>query len=317
MNARYDLFAIGSWTLIDHILKMSKYPAKGATVPLDTPVEQLDANYFGECSANVAAAAARLGLRVGLGMVVGEDFITTGYQRHLTELGVDLAGVEVRKGRLSGRTYVFHDPQGDGFNLSQLGLAQDQSDWQVPEEEIKMARCVVINEKYSPYTLAAIKIGRECGALTAINGMVGTAGGQAREFLESADILFISQDELGQLLEVLHLDHIQELQDLGPKRIFATYGRLGSRVYTPERNYEVGIVQAAQVVDPTGAGDAYAAGATAALLKGYPVLQAARIGAAVSSFVVEDWGCQTNLPDWEMMRARYEQAFKESPHDIT
>ena len=74
-----DLFSIGSWTLFDHLLRMERLPRDGETVPLDMPDTELNAVHFGDCSANIAAAAGQLGLRAGLGMVVGEDFETSGY----------------------------------------------------------------------------------------------------------------------------------------------------------------------------------------------------------------------------------------------
>jgi len=63
------------------------------------------------------------------------------------------------------------------------------------------------------------------------------------------------------------------------------------------------------VADPTGAGDAYRAGFLTAYDSGYDPLTACRIGTTAASFVVERVGCQTNLPDWSRMKARYETAF--------
>jgi sugar/nucleoside kinase (ribokinase family) len=306
-----DLFAIGSWTIFDHIFKLSAYPSPGDTVTLNMPVERLDATYYGECSANVAAVAAKLGLKSGLGMVVGDDFVKSGYQPHLLELGVYLAGVEIIQDRRSGHSYLYFDANGDGFCISHLGIAENQASWQVPKAIITSARTVVINESFSPYTLAAIKLAKDAGALTAINGMVGTAGDQAQAYLEQTDILFISESELAMLLSDLGIDDIAGLQSLGPKKVFTTLGARGSRVYVGDTIIDVTAVPAAQVVDPTGAGDAYVAGTLTGLLKGLPVRQAARVGATVSSFVVEKWGCQTNLPAWHAVQQRYEQFFQE------
>lgn len=299
-----DLFAIGAWALFDHIFKMAVYPGHGDTVPLAMPIDRLETVYYGDCSANVAAVAARLGMRVGLGMVVGDDFITSGYQAHLLNLGIDLSGVEIIPSQKSGHNYLYFDATGDGFCLSHLSLAEDQSAWKIPEATIRSAGAVVINEKYSDYTLAAIRTARAGGILTAINGMVGTAGEKTRAFLESADILFISEGELRNLLTLLGFTDVSELHALGPKRIFATQGARGSRVYVDGEIHQVEIVPASQVIDPSGAGDAYCAGTMSALLRGYSESQAARIGAAVSSFVVEAWGCQTNLPDWDAVQHR-------------
>ena len=56
-----DLFCIGSWTIFDHIFRLAQSPQEGQTVKLDMPIERLHQLYFGDCSANVAAAAANTG----------------------------------------------------------------------------------------------------------------------------------------------------------------------------------------------------------------------------------------------------------------
>lgn len=301
-----DLVSVGAWTLFDHIFRMSTYPEHGATVTLDMPITQLEQVYYGDCSANVAAVAARLGLRVGLGMVVGEDFATSGYQEYLQGLGIELSGVEIVPAARSGHSYLYFDHSGDGFCLSHLGVAVMQDGWTIPADLIRVARSVVVNEQFSAYTLAAIRRARAGGSLTAINGMVGTAGEQAPAFLEQADVLFIAEDELRALLRTLQLDAVAALQSWGPKLIFVTRGRHGSRLFTEDGQHDINIVPATTVVDTTGAGDAYAAGTLTALLKGHAPPAAAQFGAATASFVVEAWGCQTNLPTWNQITERLE-----------
>jgi len=63
------------------------------------------------------------------------------------------------------------------------------------------------------------------------------------------------------------------------------------------------------LADPTGAGDAYRAGFLTAYYRGYDPLTSCKIGTTTASFAVEKTGCQTNLPDWEQMKARYGNSF--------
>ena len=70
-----------------------------------------------------------------------------------------------------------------------------------------------------------------------------------------------------------------------------------------------------QVVDPTGAGDAYAGSVLAGLSWGKSAEICGRIGAVGSSFVVEKKGCQTNLPSREQLEQRYLAAFGETLSD--
>jgi len=70
-----------------------------------------------------------------------------------------------------------------------------------------------------------------------------------------------------------------------------TRERAGCDLLQGDRSSWVGI-HPAQEVDPTGAGDTFAAGLLWALARGEPVEQAARLGAACASIVLEGRGAQ-------------------------
>ncbi len=304
MSKKFDLLSIGAWAIYDHLYKLSIYPQNGDTVTLDMPIEALERVYYGDCSANIAAVAAKLGVSSALAMVVGEDFSSSGYKKHLSGLGVDISAVEVRVGQRSGHNYLYFDSNGDGFCISHQGVAAVQSSWVIPENQIRQATYVVINEKFSEYTLASAHLAKQSGANVVLNGMVASAGNLAIEFIQLADILFIAESELSNLLTILNLSSPVQLVQKYLKVVFATQGKKGSLVYTPNAVIPVAPVLVEDVVDTTGAGDGFAAGTLAALIKGFSPSEAAQIGATVSSFVIQAWGCQTNLPAWDEMMQR-------------
>ena len=53
------------------------------------------------------------------------------------------------------------------------------------------------------------------------------------------------------------------------------------------------------VVDPTGAGDSYRAGFLSRFLNGESLEESAKFASAVSSFIIEHQGCQTNIPSFD------------------
>lgn len=306
-----DLFSIGSWTLFDHLLRTRRMPQEGETVPLDMPDAELNAIHFGDCSANIAAAAGALGLRAGLGMVVGDDFDSSGYRQHLADLGVDLAGVEVRVGACSGHSYNVFDAENHGFCLSHLGVAAVQNDWRPPLDEIARARVLVVSEMFSPYTLAAIEYARKLGHMTAINGMVASAGSLTERFLRAADVLFLSRGEAQELQSALGVADAEGILAHGPRMVVVTRGAEGSVWHTAEGVAAVPAAAAARFVDSTGAGDAFVAGALFGMLSGFDATRIGRCAAVAASFVVEAWGCQTNLPRLGDLRRRYQEQFAE------
>jgi sugar/nucleoside kinase (ribokinase family) len=72
-----------------------------------------------------------------------------------------------------------------------------------------------------------------------------------------------------------------------------THGRKGSELLARGRVRRVGVHPAAREVDPTGAGDVYAAGLALGLARGEAPEEAARLGAAAASIVVEGVGGET------------------------
>ena len=179
--------------------------------------------------------------------------------------------------------------------LSHLGVAADQSDWAPPLQQIEISKVVAVSEKFSSYTLGAIRHARDRGKTTVINGMVGTANQEAMKFLEAADYLFISEKECEALLRVLDMSSARDLLKTGLSTLVVTRGSEGSRWITGEGEFHCDSVPCARVQDTTGAGDCFAGTAIGLIVQGASLREAARIAAAAASYVVEKWGCQTNL----------------------
>lgn len=59
-----------------------------------------------------------------------------------------------------------------------------------------------------------------------------------------------------------------------------------------------------QVIDPTGAGDAYRAGFYAGLSRDMGLEECGRLGAAAASFAIEVAGPVGKLPTWDEVRER-------------
>lgn len=304
-----QLFSIGSWTIFDHLLRMKALPKDGETVSLDMPMDEVEAIHFGDCSANIAAVAGALGMRVGLGMVVGDDFESSGYADHLRKNGVDLTGTEVIAGARSGHSFNFFDAANGGFCVSHLGVAEKQDDWKAPLAEIERAQAVVISEMFSIYTLEAIEHGRKSGALTAINGMVATAGELAPRFLAATDVLFLSRGEADALMAALGVETPAGILNHGPRLVIVTRGSLGSSWYSAEGEETMPSVAPETFVDSTGAGDSFVAATLCGLTQGLSHADAAGLGATVASFIIEKWGCQSNMPNLQQAADRFAASF--------
>lgn len=132
------------------------------------------------------------------------------------------------------------------------------------------------------------------------------------QFVARSWLIFMNRQEAGYLCETLGAQSPQDLAGRGLQAIFVTRGGEGSEVVTSEGAISIPAAPA-NVVDPTGAGDAYTAGVIAGALGGWPLQNAARLGSVVASFVVEAHGCQTALPSWDAALKRYEIVFGPVP----
>jgi adenosine kinase len=92
-----------------------------------------------------------------------------------------------------------------------------------------------------------------------------------------------------------------------------THGVEGSALHSREGTIEVPIAPAREVVDPTGAGDAYIAGLLSALLRDAPPDVAGRVAAVAAAYAVEQRGPQSHRFTRDDFRRRYREAFGAEP----
>lgn len=126
------------------------------------------------------------------------------------------------------------------------------------------------------------------------------AWSQAPDILPHADVLILSEEDLGNFNERLS-SYIQ----LAPL-VALTRGAHGVIIYRKhERPLQVPAF-ATQAVDPTGAGDSFAAGFLIRLHETNDPLQAARFGNATASLAIASYGAE-NMPT----RAQVEERLRE------
>lgn len=119
---------------------------------------------------------------------------------------------------------------------------------------------------------------------------------EAGEMLGTVRVAVVSEDDLAG-----DLSHAESWSKATP--VVVTLAERGARIFEAGRAYDVPGFPADAVVDPTGAGDAFAAGLTLALAEGRELPDAARYANAVASFAVEGRGTD-GLADAARVAAR-------------
>jgi sugar/nucleoside kinase (ribokinase family) len=106
-----------------------------------------------------------------------------------------------------------------------------------------------------------------------------------------ADVVFLNEDEAAALLGPLYAKKLLRLKPEIP--IYLKKGGRGSVLFLKQKASKIDAVPA-KVVDTTGAGDAYAAGALYGLSRGYSPLSSGRLGSMLAAKVVAKIG--TGIP---------------------
>lgn len=104
--------------------------------------------------------------------------------------------------------------------------------------------------------------------------------------------------------EMKNMDYVQAFHALGAKNVIMTLGKEGVIVSNGEKMKHFSSL-AKDVVDSTGAGDAFWAGMYYSILKGENIFEAAKIGTVMSAFKLENAGVISPIPKIEELLARY------------
>jgi len=208
----------------------------------------------------------------------------------------------VVEGARTATAYVFTDDAGDQETFFEWGASTAFASAEAPALDfVHMATAdpdfnVRVAEKS---TFASFDPGQDLLCYTP---------DQLEIILANIDILFSNNHEMDRMCDMLGLERAALIASV--PMVVTTRGAEGSMLYMEGEEYPVPAVRV-DAVDPTGAGDGYRAGFLTAFRKGYAPLDCCRAGAVVSSFVVEQVGTQTNLPDWDRMLGRYRKVFGE------
>lgn len=95
---------------------------------------------------------------------------------------------------------------------------------------------------------------------------------------------------------------IDELLKLGPEIVVLKTGAKGAIAATPEYKKQVPGFKVERIVDPIGAGDGFAAGLVAGLLKGYDLVESVRLANAVGAFATTVKGDVEGYPTWDELQ---------------
>jgi ribokinase len=298
-----DVFVAGSINQ-DFVLSVERRPAPGETV-----TDARLATHNGGKGANQAAAAALLGASVAFLGRIGDDGFGGPLIRSLADKGVDTTLVQEAPDFSTGAAFITVTPDGENAITVAPGANRRLTTEDVDDasESIEEAKVLVAQMEIPPeVVLRAVEVAAASGTRVLLN--LAPPFEVPRVLLEKLDPLVINEHEaaflLGERVEGVDgaLDAAPRLLALGPGSVVVTLGEDGA-VFSDGESAQHLTAPNVEVVDTTGAGDAFVGALAARLAADAPLKDAVAYAVRAGAAAVTEAGAQGALPTPDVVEA--------------
>jgi len=254
-------------------------------------VDQMEL-HTGGCAGNTGIGLSRLGIRASVAGKVGNDGFGDFYVTRLRKEGLDTQGV-VRDGvTTTSATMVLVHADGERSFIHYLGAnatltdADVQTDWLRGAKLLHMAGALLMPRFDGEPMARVLKQARQMGLTTTLDTAWDSTGRWMKTLapcLPHVDVFLPSIEEARMLTGRQEPGAVaQALMDRGVKTVALKMGEQGCYVRSPEGEWRLPAYRI-EVVDATGAGDAFAAGYLAGMVKGWDMEKTGRFANAVGA----------------------------------
>jgi len=258
----------------------------------------------GGSAANTVYALGRLGSRCGYFGAVGRDPEGEAVLGSFSDVGVDTSGIKTRMNARTGLVIGLVDPAGEralyiapGANST---LSKDDIDMNylsnarvihltsfVEDEQLELQKQVV--DHFS--SQGDVKISFAPGSLYAKKGFDAIS-----PIIEKTHVLFLNEEEARILTGKDYKEAAAQYLSMGCSIMAVTLREKGCYIADSKENLHLPSLDT-NVVDTTGAGDAFCAGFLFGMSEGKPLKECGLIGNYVASLCISEIGARSGLPD--------------------
>lgn len=261
---------------------------------------------FGGTAGNIAYNLNLLGGKPLIMATVGDDFVS--YANWLDENGLDMAHVRRVSGSYTAQAFITTDTDDNqitAFHPGAMNFSHANTVTAAPGTKLGIIAPDGRDGMFQhakEFNDAEIPFLFDPG-----QGLPMFSGDELLQFIEQADYMALNDYEaqLTQEKTGLTLDALSKRV----KALVVTLGAKGSMIYTDGQRLEIPCVEADDVVDPTGCGDAYRAGLLYGLAKGWDWQQTGQLAAVMGAIKIASRGGQNHKPSRAEIATRYHKAF--------
>jgi ribokinase len=280
----------------DLVARVAKAPDAGETVTGSS-----FAIFGGGKGANQAIAVARSGAPTAMLGALGEDDFGRQRCADLDSEGIDTDSVARSTTAASGVALIVVEEETGQNRISYVpGATMTLTPEQARAAVDRVSPSVVLTTLEPPVeTLAALlAAGKQRGATIVLNASPEAIG--AKPFLEDIDVLVVNETEAEDLLgyavsAASGEEAARSLAALGPGTVVVTLGAAGAAVSHDGKSATFAAPRV-DVIDTTGAGDAFCGAFAADLARGVDPFLASRTGVAAGSLATTIPGAYPGIP---------------------
>lgn len=255
---------------------------------------------LGGNAANVSVGTSRLGLNTAIIAEIGKDEFAQKIINTLSKENVDTSKLHQAEGQQSSFSTIINY-KGERTIFSEH--VKRKHDFSFENISTKWIYLTSLGDEWRPAYQKTVDFVKNTKSNLAFNpGTLQIKGGKdnLEHVLLATNLLFINREEGEELLDYPHgQKNIEEiiinLQKLGPKIVVITDGKNGSFAIDERGSILKEDIIQAEVVEKTGAGDAYSSGFLSALVNNKSTADAMKWGTRNSTSVIGKIGATAGL----------------------
>ncbi|MGB8275269.1 MAG: adenosine kinase [Alphaproteobacteria bacterium] len=293
----------GAMTLIDAARAAELYDSMGPAVEVS-----------GGSAANTLVALASFGGSGGFIGKVRNDQLGGIFRHDIHAAGVLFTTPPAETGPPTARCLIFVTPDAQRTMQTYLGACTGLTPEDIDEELITGAKVTYLEgylwdppqakEAFLKAAQLAHKAGRKVALSLSDPFCVERHRAEFHELVEHhVDILFANEFEIMSLYEVSHFDdvvqHVRGMCEIAA----LTRSAKGSVILSGQEVHVIDATPIPQVVDTTGAGDAYAGGFLYGLTRGFDLAGCGRLGSIAAAEVIGHFGARPETPLVDLVAA--------------
>ncbi len=261
---------------------------------------------FGGCAGNIAYNLKLLGDDPLIMATVGDD--AAPYLSRLDGLGLARDHVRTVSGTLTAQAFITTDMDDNQITAFHPG-AMNHSHANAVSANLGAVLAIVAPDGRDGMVQHVEQLAR--AGIPFIfdpgQGLPMFSGPELLDMVSKASYVAVNDYEGKMLIDKTGLS-LEEIATL-VKALIVTCGAEGSQIHANGRRYDIPVVAAAALVDPTGCGDAYRAGLLHGIARGWDWVKTGRLASLMGSIKITSRGGQNHAPSATEIATRYEQAF--------